>query len=615
MSPEGLLDHRYQLLERIGGGGMAEVYLAEDTLLTRRVAVKILRSQYTGDEDFVARFRQEARAAARLSHPNIVSIFDVGCEADRHYIVMEYVAGETLKDLIKRDGPLSPVRAAEIAAQVTAALKQAHENNIVHCDIKPHNILLGRDGNAKVTDFGIARAVSSQTTTQVAGVLGSVQYLSPEQARGYGVDAQSDIYSLGVVLYEMLSGEPPFDGPSAISIAMKHLQEEPRPLAELAPTTPLALITLVEKAMAKKPQERFATAQSMSQSLEALIRQLNSGEAIHQVEPVKSGPIKNQNKNDRPVFLTRLRNTPKWVWGILALLLFSFVLGQFLADGGLAGGKEVMVQDVIGKPAETARSLLTNDNLKVQITEAFDERVAAGYVISQQPKGGQVVKERRSVQIVVSKGPDITSIPDLKGLARREGEARIRSAGLKVGIVGEEYSAQAPVDTIISQNPRPPGQIAKGVLIDFVISKGKSPQQITVPNFLGESMQSVLARLEVLRLKVGTIRETSTSRFAPGMISGQAPAPGSSVYEGTNVDLEVARSDAGIPKRARIQFVVPDGPIRQSCRIIVIDANGERVAYENVHKPGDRVEKVVEGTGQMTVRAIVNNKLVQEQTF
>ena len=313
--------------------------------------------------------------------------------------------------------------------------------------------------------------------------------------------------------------------------------------------------------------------------------------------------------------MTRLRNTPKWVWGILALLLFSFVLGQVLADGGIAGGKEVMVQDVIGKPAETARSLLTNDNLKVQITEAFDERVAAGYVISQQPKGGQVVKERRSVQIVVSKGPDITSIPDLKGLARREGEARIRSAGLKVGIVGEEYSAQAPVDTIISQNPRPPGQIAKGVLIDFVISKGKSPQQITVPNFLGESMQSVLARLESLRLKVGTIRETSTSRFAPGMISGQAPAPGSSVYEGTNVDLEVARSDAGIPKRARIQFVVPDGPIRQSCKIIVIDANGERVAYENVHKPGDRVEKVVEGTGQMTVRAIVNNKLVQEQTF
>ena len=615
MSPDSLLDERYRLLERIGGGGMAEVYLAEDVLLTRQVAVKILRSQFTGDEDFVTRFRQEARAAARLSHANIVSIFDVGCEADRHYIVMEYVAGETLKDLIKRDGPLSPVRAAEIAAQVTAALKQAHENNIVHCDIKPHNILLGRDGNAKVTDFGIARAVSSQTTTQVAGVLGSVQYLSPEQARGYGVDAQSDIYSLGVVLYEMLSGEPPFDGPSAISIAMKHLQEEPRPLAELAPTTPLALITLVEKAMAKKPQERFATAQSMSQSLEALIRQLNSGEAIHQVEPVKSGPIKKQNKNDRPVFLTRLRNTPKWVWGILALLLFSFVLGQVLADGGIAGGKEVMVQDVIGKPAETARSLLTNDNLKVQITEAFDERVAAGYVISQQPKGGQVVKERRSVQIVVSKGPDITSIPDLKGLARREGEARIRSAGLKVGIVGEEYSAQAPVDTIISQNPRPPGQIAKGVLIDFVISKGKSPQQITVPNFLGESMQSVLARLESLRLKVGTIRETSTSRFAPGMISGQAPAPGSSVYEGTNVDLEVARSDAGIPKRARIQFVVPDGPIRQSCKIIVIDANGERVAYENVHKPGDRVEKVVEGTGQMTVRAIVNNKLVQEQTF
>jgi serine/threonine-protein kinase len=216
---------------------------------------------------------------------------------------------------------------------------------------------------------------------------------------------------------------------------------------------------------------------------------------------------------------------------------------------------------------------------------------------------------------VVSKGPDLTSIPDLKGLPRREAEARIRSAGLKVGIVGEEYSAEAPIDMIISQNPRPPGQVAKNVLVDFVISKGKSPQQITLPNFQGENMQSVLAKIEALHLRVGTIRETSTSRFAPGMVSGQAPAPGNRVYEGTNVDLEVARSDAGIPKRTRIQFVVPEGPIRQACKIIVNDANGERIVYEGVHKPGERIERVVEGTGQMTVKALVNNKLVQEQTF
>jgi serine/threonine-protein kinase len=209
-------------LERIGGGGMAEVFLAEDTLLTRRVAVKILRSQYTSDEDFVVRFRQEARAAARLSHPNIVSIFDVGCADDIHYIVMEYVPGETLKEYIKREGRIAPQFVLQLAYQVAAALKHAHENKIVHCDIKPHNILLSRDGVAKVTDFGIARAVSSQTSTQVAGVMGSVHYLSPEQARGYGVDAQSDIYSLGVVMYEMLSGVPPFDGPSD-SISIGHL--------------------------------------------------------------------------------------------------------------------------------------------------------------------------------------------------------------------------------------------------------------------------------------------------------------------------------------------------------------------------------------------------------
>ena len=614
MSPEGLLDHRYQLLERIGGGGMAEVYLAEDTLLTRRVAVKILRSQYTGDEDFVARFRQEARAAARLSHPNIVSIFDVGCAEDTHYIVMEYVSGETLKDFIKREGTLSPQIVLELAYQVAAALKHAHDNKIIHCDIKPHNILISRDGLAKVTDFGIARAVSSQTSTQVAGVLGSVHYLSPEQARGYGVDAQSDIYSLGVVMYEMLSGAPPFDGPSAISIAMKHLQEQPKPLAEIAPSTPQALIDLVQKAMAKKPQERFATAQVLLQELDSLIRQRQNFDADKQNAGSPGSPKSGRLGNTSNIWL-RVRRLPKWAWGVAALLLFSFLGGQILADGGFIGGKEVMVPDVVGKPAETARSLLTNENLRVQITETFNDRVPAGYVVSQQPLAGQVVKERRTIQIVLSRGLDVTAIPDLKGLQRREAEARIRSTGLKVGIVSEEYSATVPVDAIISQNPRPPGQVAKGILIDIVVSKGKSPQQITVPNFIGESMQSVLARIEALHLKVGRIRETSTSRFAPGMISAQAPPPGSSVYEGTTIDLEVARSESGIPKRARIQFVVPDGPIRQACRIIVTDANGERVVYENVHKPGDRVEKVVEGTGQMTVRAIVNNKLVQEQTF
>lgn len=616
MSPEGLLDHRYQLLERIGGGGMAEVFLAEDTLLTRRVAVKILRSQYTSDEEFVVRFRQEARAAARLSHPNIVSIFDVGCADDVYYIVMEYVPGETLKDYIKREGQIAPQNVLQLAYQVAAALKHAHENKIVHCDIKPHNILLSRDGLAKVTDFGIARAVSSQTSTQVAGVMGSVHYLSPEQARGYGVDAQSDIYSLGVVMYEMLSGAPPFDGPSAISIAMKHLQEAPAPLSEKAPATPPALIALVEKAMAKKPQDRFATAQTLLQELDSLIRQNQTHGDVAVVRESKTQPSASFHERTTAMKLwRRLRQLPKWAWGVVGLLLVSFVIGQFLADGGLIGGKEVMVPDVVGKPAETARSLLTNENLRVQIAEAFNNRVPAGYVVSQQPPGGQVVKERRTIQIVISRGLDVTAIPDLKGLQRREAEARIRSAGLQVGILSEEYSATVPVDAVISQNPRPPGQVAKGVLIDLVVSKGKSPQQITVPNFIGESMQSVLARIESLHLKVGRIRETSTSRFAPGMISAQAPIPGSSVYEGTTIDLEVARSEAGIPKRARIQFVVPDGPIRQACKIVVVDASGERVVYENVHKPGDRVEKVVEGTGQMTVRAIVNNKLVQEQTF
>ena len=614
MNPNGLLDDRYRLLERIGGGGMAEVFLAEDVLLARQVAVKLLRPQFTGDEEFVSRFRQEARAAARLSHPNIVSIYDVGCEADTHYIVMEYVPGETLKESIKRQGRMPAAMAVEYAVQIAGALKHAHDNQIVHCDIKPHNILIHRDGTAKVTDFGIARAVSSQTTTQVAGVLGSVHYLSPEQARGYGVDAKSDIYSLGVVLYEMLAGAPPFDGNSPISIAMKHIQEEPRSLKELRPDLPTPLLLLIGKAMAKKPEARQESARVFLQEAEQAAKQL------HGLDADVTPPLP-ESLPDKPVaavrrsWVDRLKKIPRWSWGLLGLLLVSFLAGQIIADGGLGGGKEVMVQDVIGKPAETARSLLLNDQLKVQISEAFDERVAAGYVISQQPRGGQVVKEQRVVQIVVSKGQDVTVIPDLKGLPRREAEARIRSAGLKVGLITEEYSADVKPERVVSQNPRPPGQVAKGVLVDIVLSKGKSPQQVTMPDFQGESLQSALARIESLKLRVGTIRETVNARFAPGSISGQAPVAGSQVYEGTTVDLELVKSEAGIPKRARIQFVVPEGPIRQSCKILVEDASGIRTAYEGVHKPGERIEKLVEGTGEMTIRILANNKLIQEQTF
>ncbi|MBR5163283.1 MAG: serine/threonine protein kinase, partial [Schwartzia sp.] len=250
---QGVLEERYELLEHIGGGGMADVYKAHDTVLDRMVAVKILHAQLAGDEDFLEKFHLEAKGAARLSHPNIVGIYDVGQDAERHYIVMEYIAGETLKKKIQREGRLSVEESLRIAKEIARALREAHANNLVHCDIKPHNILVTPDGRVKVADFGIARAVTSSTMTYNGNVVGSVHYFSPEQAKGTKITPKSDIYSLGVVLYEMLTGELPFTGETTVSIALKHLQEEPRPVCQHDRTLPPMVEAIVQKAMAKDP--------------------------------------------------------------------------------------------------------------------------------------------------------------------------------------------------------------------------------------------------------------------------------------------------------------------------------------------------------------------------
>ena len=618
------LDNRYTILERVGGGGMADVYRAHDQLLDRSVAVKVLRSQFTNDEEFVTRFRREAQAAAKLSHPNIVNIYDVGKDKDSYYIVMEYISGETLKDRIIRDKVLPVETAVQIALEIAEALEHAHQNGLIHCDIKPHNILTTKAGRIKVTDFGIARAVTSATMTQSGTIIGSVHYFSPEQAKGSAIGAKSDIYSLGVVLYEMLTGNVPFQAETPISVALKHLQEEPKPPREYNPDLPPLLEALILKAMAKDPAMRFADISEMIADLRLVqhylrddsTRRLSREDYPTQVLPriVVADSDNNTDKRTEPS--PDLQRKKSRLWVILPLLFLLSAVGAYLVVGKFWSANDVIVPSVVGKNVEIARTLLMEKNLRVTVNESFHDKMPPGQVISQNPEAGTTVKEQRAITLVVSKGGESTAVPDLRGLNRRDAELQIKNAGLLLGRIDEQYSATDKPDTVINQNPRSPAQVAKGTTIDLSISKGQEPKKIVLPDFRGSPLATIASQLESLKLKQGKITEIPSDKYPAGVISEQNPAPATEIIEGATVDFTVSKSSAaGAVKRAVVQITVPDGPARQSVQIIVTDTNGRRTAYDSTHKPGDKVEKTIEGTGTVRVQVYINNVLLQEQTI
>lgn len=619
------LDNRYTILEHIGGGGMADVFRAHDKLLDRSVAVKVLRPQFTNDEEFVTRFRREAQAAARLSHPNIVNMYDVGRDEETDYIVMEYISGETLKEKIQTDGSLTVELAIRIALEIAEALEHAHQNNLIHCDIKPHNILVTRSGRIKVTDFGIARAVTSATMTHTGTIIGSVHYFSPEQAKGSAIGAKSDIYSLGVVLYEMLTGSVPFTGETPVSIALKHLQEDPKPLRDVNPAIPPIVEAVVLKAMAKEPEARFDNITEMIADLKLAqnylrddqTRRLSREDFPTQVLPrviVSDKDSGNQEQLPEEQKNPERGKSRKWLWGLLALLLLGFALGAFLAYGKFWSSSEINVPNVVGKQVEVAKNILAGQNLRVSISETFNDKVPAGQVVSQYPEAGSTVKEQRTITLFVSKGGEVTVVPDLRGLNRRDAELQIKNAGLQLGHVEEQY-ADIPIDTVVSQNPRPPAQVNKNTTIDLVISKGNGPRKLVMPDFRGSPLSTVNTQLDSLKLKLGTVTELASDKYPPGTITGQNPAPATETTEGTTVDLTVAKGSSGAAKRAVVQIAVPEGSSKQAVQIVVTDSNGRRVVYENVHKPGDKVEKTIEGVGQVRVQVYINGILLQEQTI
>ena len=576
-----ILARRYELQELIGGGGMADVYKAQDKLLDRAVAVKILHQQYANDAEFVEKFRREATAAAKLAHPNIVNIYDVGEDGGSQYIVMEYVSGPTLKEVIQQKGCLEPIEAVRIAKEIASALESAHRNNLVHCDIKPHNILVMPDGHIKVTDFGIARAVSASTMTYSGSVMGSVHYFSPEQAKGTVITTKSDVYSLGVVLYEMLTGQLPFNGETSVSIALKHLQEEPVPIRQLNPSIPPVLEAIVQKAMSKDPADRPNSTElyaDLNQAKGMLADRGASQEAVSndpfatrmipRITPEMMAEQRSERPANKPIGSREdyqpqyqpqeeksIFKSKSFIAVLVGILLMGFFVGSFLSFGKFWSSAEINVPDVVGKSSVVAQQILEDKNLRVKIVEANDDSVPAGQVVSQYPEAGAKVKEQRLVTITVSKGGQELTMPDLKSMSRSNAEEKLKKMGLKLGAVFEE-NAKEPAGTVINQDPRSGSKITKGQTVDITVSLGEKKKEITVQNYTGLSVDSAKSNLEANGLSLGGISEEASTR-PKGTVIGQSPSAGSTTTEGGSVSLIISSGSSGGAKSDNNQAPTP----------------------------------------------------------
>lgn len=576
-----ILARRYELQELIGGGGMADVYKAQDKLLDRAVAVKILHQQYANDAEFVEKFRREATAAAKLAHPNIVNIYDVGEDGGSQYIVMEYVSGPTLKEVIQQKGCLEPIEAVRIAKEIASALESAHRNNLVHCDIKPHNILVMPDGHIKVTDFGIARAVSASTMTYSGSVMGSVHYFSPEQAKGTVITTKSDVYSLGVVLYEMLTGQLPFNGETSVSIALKHLQEEPVSIRQLNPSIPPVLEAIVQKAMSKDPADRPNSTElyaDLNQAKAMLADRGTSQEAVSndpfatrmipRITPEMMAEQRSERPANKPIGSREdyqpqyqpqeeksIFKSKSFIAVLVGILLMGFFVGSFLSFGKFWSSAEINVPDVVGKSSVVAQQILEDKNLRVKIVEANDDSVPAGQVVSQYPEAGAKVKEQRLVTITVSKGGQELTMPDLKSMSRSNAEEKLKKMGLKLGAVFEE-NAKEPAGTVINQDPRSGSKITKGQTVDITVSLGEKKKEITVQNYTGLSVDSAKSNLEANGLSLGGISEEASTR-PNGTVIGQSPSAGSITTEGGSVSLIISSGSSGGAKSDSNQAPTP----------------------------------------------------------
>lgn len=631
------LANRYQILEEVGTGGMAVVYKARDILLDRIVAVKILHAEYGNDHEFVTRFRQEAQAAAKLSHPNIVNIYDVGKDGDIHYIVMEFVRGETLKEYIEKHGHLPINTSIQIAFDIGEALESAHHNGLVHCDIKPHNILVTETGRIKVADFGIARAInSSATMKEDKKILGSVHYFSPEQASGNTLDERTDIYSLGVVMYEMMTGVVPFEGDTPLSIALQHVQDAIPLPTKYNRRIPRLVERCILKAMAKNPDDRFQSVEELMSELRLSQGFVNSNKGAMPIikkgfeGTVKLPPVPEKNTRGEGNIFNRFldsvsRHSKKTIIIAMGSVFIIAFLWAFFSFGNFWSTQDITVPDVTGKQMEIAQTMLTDKHLSVSIKEVDSSDVPVGEVITQTPIGGSVVKANRTIYLTVSRGNhgDTVLVPDLRGLTLDEATRKLKEIGLSVGTV-TYADADRDDGKILQQTPSSPDKVAQNTTIDVVVSrvKVKEAAPVNVPDTRGMSLDTAMQTLNNAGISIGTVGNLNSN-----LPNAQATVTGQSLRKGgRTADLYVTypqtadTSSADVPKEGtgamrsgKVNIHVPNGSSNPHVQIVLTDDNGSRTVYDKVQAGGDTVVKNVSGVGRTHVKVFINNTLVQDQ--
>lgn len=613
-----VIGNRYEIITEVGNGGMATVYKAKDNILNRLVAIKILKDEFTTDQEFVKRFNTEAQSAARLTHPNIVSVFDVGYEEEYniYYIVMELIKGKTLKEIIVHDGALSWKWAVNIAMQIASALEAAHKENIIHRDIKPHNIIITEEGVAKVTDFGIAKAVSNSTITAFGTTIGSVHYFSPEQAKGGVTDAKSDIYSLGVVMYEMLTAKVPFDADTPVSVALKHMQEEPIEPIEINDEIPSAVNSIVMKAMQKDPINRYQTATEMISDLGKALKDPNGNFVIIQnkdgaytrvmrtIEPKKQP----QNNKKRILFIA----------GLVAIFFLVFGITKIVLNGGFTA--KVEIPNVVGKTSEEATKAIANAKLEFKTVEAASKDVEVGKVISQEPSPASgKVKKGTLIQLIISKGPETTELPDFKGKNIEDVRKTAQTMGLILNEV-QESSDKVNENLVISQDIAAGKMVKSGDKITLKVSTGY--EKTRVPTVVGMDEGTAKATLANANLKT-TITYENDDTHENGKVISQSIEQNKEVKVGTTIELKINKIEKK-EKTVTLKFKVP-GTATPSTNTTNTTGTTNKVAVQIIvnnrivadysKDKGENVEFSLKGTGSQDVKIKIDGTTRLTRTF